>query len=123
MKAPHDEHSPSDERKLIASTPKPPYYAVVFSSLRTGEDEAGYGQMATRMQELAAEQPGYLGIEPARGDDGLGITVSYWQDLQSIRAWRQHSEHQLAQQLGKSRWYAAYTLRIARVEAEVSTDE
>lgn len=96
----------------IAATPEPPYYAVIFTSLRT-EGDQGYGAMAERMAELAAQQPGYLGAESAR--EGLGITVSYWRDLASIRAWKAHGEHLLAQQTGRRRWYADYRVRIARV--------
>ncbi len=103
----------------IARTPQPPYYAVVFTSLRTELDEAGYAQTAARMAELAAQQPGYLGMESAGGAHGPGITVSYWQDLESIRAWRLQAEHQLAQQQGKAKWYAEYSLRVCRVEAAV----
>lgn len=103
----------------LTRTPQPPYYAVVFTSLRTELDDAGYAQTAARMEELAAQQPGYLGIESARGAQGPGITVSYWQDLESIRAWRMQAEHQLAQQQGKAKWYAAYSLRVCRVEAAV----
>jgi heme-degrading monooxygenase HmoA len=71
------------------------------------------------MEELAAEQPGYLGIESVRGDDGLGITVSYWDTLESIRKWREHPEHRLAQRDGKSKWYAQYRLRVCKVEEEI----
>lgn len=99
-----------------ASTPLPPYYAVIFTSERTVADDVGYQAMAARMVGLAAEQPGFLGMESAR--DGLGITVSYWRDLASIRAWQAHGEHLVAQQLGRERWYRWFRLRIARVEAE-----
>lgn len=99
----------------IADTLPPPYYAVIFTSIRT-EDDNGYAAMADRMLELAAQQPGFLGVESAR--DGLGITVSYWADLESIRQWKQHPEHQKAQQLGLERWYAACKTRIARVERD-----
>ena len=68
------------------------------------------------MEELARDMPGYLGIESARSDDGFGITVSYWRNEASIRAWRRHSEHVLAQERGKREWYQHYELRIARVE-------
>ncbi len=94
---------------------EPPYYAVIFTSLRT-EGDAGYGAMATRMDELAREQPGYLGIESARSD--VGITVSYWRDLESVRAWKQQLEHLDAQRRGRSEWYEAYTVRVCRVEYE-----
>jgi heme-degrading monooxygenase HmoA len=81
-------------------------------------DDEGYHALAERMMELAAEQPGFLGVESARGADGLGITVSYWRDPQSIRQWREHAEHQIAQRLGRDRWYAHFRLRICRVESE-----
>ncbi|RYF82016.1 MAG: antibiotic biosynthesis monooxygenase [Comamonadaceae bacterium] len=109
---------------MIATTPEPPYYAVIFTSLRTDGDH-GYGAMAERMAELAAQQPGYLGAESARepGADGLGITVSYWRDLASIRAWKAHSEHGVAQQTGQSTWYRDYRVRIARVERDYWLDD
>jgi heme-degrading monooxygenase HmoA len=99
----------------IAKTPPPPYYAVIFTNLRT-ELEAGYGDTAERMLALAAEQPGYLGVESCREQNGLGITVSYWESLDAIAAWKQHSEHLAAQQQGQVDWYSAYHTRIARVE-------
>jgi heme-degrading monooxygenase HmoA len=103
---------------VIARTPKPPYYAVVFTSLRTGADAEGYGVTAERMAELAASMPGYLGIDSARGADGVGITVSYWDSLESIRRWGEHAEHRLAQQLGRQRWYQVFSLRVCRVESD-----
>ncbi|EDM46970.1 antibiotic biosynthesis monooxygenase family protein [Marinobacter algicola] len=99
----------------IANTPKPPYYAVIFSSHRT-EGDNGYGEMAERMAELAAQQPGYLGMESAR--EGLGITVSYWESLEAIRNWKQNAEHQEAQRLGHQQWYSSFRVRIAKVERE-----
>jgi heme-degrading monooxygenase HmoA len=100
----------------IASTPQPPYVAVIFTSRRVPGDN-GYGAMATRMDELAAEQPGYLGIESARsnGDDGLAITVSYWATDDAARAWKRVAEHRAAQELGRELWYEAYEVRIATV--------
>ena len=100
---------------MIAQTPATPYYAVIFTTLRT-EGDNGYAAMATKMEELAKQQPGYLGIESARED--LGITVSYWKDLESIRNWKMNVEHQLAQKLGKEKWYAQYKLRICKVERD-----
>lgn len=99
----------------FAQTPAPPYYAVIFSSLRTDGD-GGYNVMADRMVELAAEQPGYLGIETCRGEDGFGITVSYWSDEASIQAWKRNAEHSLARQRGREQWYGHFELRVARVE-------
>ena len=102
-----------------ASTPRPPYYAVIFTSVRTDVEE-GYGVTADRMVELAATMPGFLGVESARGADGLGITVSYWDSLEAIRAWKAQAEHRIAQDLGRTRWYRAYTTRIALVERACS---
>ena len=99
----------------FASTPKPPYYAVIFTARRTAVD-GGYDATAERMVELAAQQPGFLGIESTRGEDGLGITVSYWTSLEAIAAWRAHGEHRIAQERGRSEWYAHFELRVARVE-------
>ncbi|MDK8462028.1 antibiotic biosynthesis monooxygenase [Marinobacter sp. SS13-12] len=99
----------------IANTPKTPYYAVIFSSHRTDGDN-GYAEMAARMAELAAQQPGYLGMESAR--EGLGITVSYWESLEAIRNWKQNAEHQEAQRLGHQQWYSSFRVRIAKVERE-----
>jgi heme-degrading monooxygenase HmoA len=99
----------------FACLPQPPYYAVIFSSQRTTGDQ-GYAQMAARMVELAAQQPGLLGVESARDADGFGITVSYWRSEEDIAAWRRHAEHRLAQEQGRSRWYEHYELRVARVE-------
>jgi heme-degrading monooxygenase HmoA len=95
---------------------------VIFTSIRTGQDADGYARTAARMMELAAQQPGYLGIETTRGEDGIGITVSYWDGLESIRNWRQHAEHQIAQRDGKAKWYAEYRLRLCRVEEEIFFD-
>jgi len=106
---------------IAYDTPAPPYYAVIFTSQRVmgdGSDDHGYGLMAQRMVDLAAQQPGYLGVESARGADGLGITVSYWKDLESIAAWKGNSQHRVAQGTGKARWYADFSLRIARVERQ-----
>ena len=104
---------------MFALQLKPPYYAVIFTSHRTSED-TGYGSTADRMAELAATMPGYLGIESARGADGLGITVSYWKDEESIRHWKAESEHLEAQRRGIAQWYSHYELRVALVERAYS---
>jgi heme-degrading monooxygenase HmoA len=99
----------------IANTPAPPYYAVIFSNRRT-EGDNGYERMAARMVELAAMQPGFLGVESVR--DGLGITVSYWESLEAIENWKKNAEHREAQRLGYEKWYSGFRVRIARVERE-----
>ena len=99
----------------IANTPEPPYYAVIFTSLQSDNTE-GYAQTAARMVELAAQQPGFLGVESAR--EQLGITVSYWTDLASIRQWKAHAEHREAQKMGMEQWYSKYMTRISLVERD-----
>lgn len=96
----------------IAPTPEPPYTAVIFTSRRT-EGDAGYAERAREMVELAARQPGFLGVESAR--DGIGITVSYWRSEEDARAWKQVASHLATQRLGRERWYADYTVRVATV--------
>lgn len=100
---------------MIAKTPKPPYYAVIFSNIRTEINE-GYGQTAEEMVHLAMKQPGFLGHESVR--DGLGITISYWENLEAIKNWKMNSDHLTAQKLGREKWYKAYKTRIALVERD-----
>ncbi|SEA25568.1 antibiotic biosynthesis monooxygenase family protein [Alkalimonas amylolytica] len=100
---------------LIATTPKPPYYAVIFTSLRT-EGDHGYADMADKLIQLASEQPGFIGIESAREE--VGITVSYWRDLESIKQWKANAEHLVAQKLGREQWYSSFKTRIAKVERD-----
>jgi heme-degrading monooxygenase HmoA len=101
---------------------EPPYTAVIFTSLRTEGDEAEYAAMAARMEALAAGQPGYLGIDAARDPvTRRGVTVSYWADESSARAWKAVAEHAEAQRLGRERWYAAYRVRVATVTRDYGT--
>jgi heme-degrading monooxygenase HmoA len=90
--------------------------AVIFANQRTAADEAGYAAAAEAMDALAAAQPGYRGIESARGADGFGITVSYWADEASAIAWREQAEHAAARAIGRERWYRSYDLQVARIE-------
>ena len=100
---------------MIAKTPSPPYYAVIFSSIRTKGDN-GYSDMGNKMLELSSEQDGFLGVESAREE--LGITVSYWNDLESIKKWKENTEHIIAQEKGKTEWYKSFKTRIAKVERD-----
>lgn len=99
----------------LADTPEPPYWAVIFTTLRADAGaEDDYDGTARRMMELASRQPGFLGVEHAR--DAIGITVSYWANLEAIEAWRRNAEHLAAQRLGRELFYRAFRLRVARVE-------
>ncbi len=100
---------------MIANTPKPPYYAVIFSSVRT-DGELDYGNMADKMIELAQQQKGFLGIESARSE--LGITVSYWDNLEAIKKWKMNVDHVEAREKGKSIWYKEFKVRISKVERD-----
>lgn len=88
---------------------------VIFVSVRTGADDAGYAAAAAAMERLAARQPGYRGIESTRGADGLGITLSYWADEASARAWRDQPDHVAIRDAGRARWYARYEVMVADV--------
>ena len=99
----------------IANTPDTPYYAVIFTSIRT-EGESDYHEVAESMLELAKKQVGFLGVESAR--EQVGITVSYWSDLESIKKWREHSEHVEARKKGRECWYTSYKVRISKVEQD-----
>ena len=92
-----------------------PYYAVIFTSIRTDFDD-NYAEIALKMETLAKQQPGFLGVESARNE--IGITVSYWESLEAIANWKQNLDHLDAQFLGRQKWYENYTVRIAKVEKE-----
>lgn len=100
----------------FAPLPAPPYFAVIFSSVRSEGGQQAYDEASQRMLDLAAQQPGYLGVESARGADGFGITVSYWQTEEAIHAWRRHAEHTLVRERGRTDWYRHFEVRVARVE-------
>lgn len=100
---------------MIANTPTPPYYAVIFTSI-THEDTEGYAVTAEEMVKLASEQEGFLGVESARRE--IGITVSYWTSEEAIKNWKQNERHLVAQKLGYEKWYKAYKTRVAKVERD-----
>lgn len=100
---------------MISTTPKPPYYAVIFTSI-LNEEQIDYGPMAEKMIKLANDIDGFLGIESAR--ESIGISVSYWRDMESIERWKEHSEHQFAKKMGIQKWYKSYALRISKVESQ-----
>ncbi|WP_304458597.1 antibiotic biosynthesis monooxygenase family protein [Alicyclobacillus sendaiensis] len=104
---------------LAKTSIQPPYYAVIFTSVRT-EGDGGYGEMAERMAKLVADQPGFLGMDSARA--GIGITVCYWDSLESIQRWKEIEEHRVAQTLGQREWYKSYRVRICKVEMEYGWD-
>lgn len=89
--------------------------AVLFIAQRTDADDEGYGRAADAMVALAAQQPGYLGIDSTRGADGFGITISYWADEASALAWRANAEHAAIREIGRERWYAHYRLMVTQV--------
>lgn len=110
------------ENNKLAITPAPPYYAVIFTSLKSGTDR-GYSLMSDRMVHLAATMDGFLGVESVRESTGLGITVSYWKSEDDIKKWKMHSEHMVAQDLGRKQWYDEFSVRVAKVERAYGSHE
>lgn len=110
---------PIGEDNTLATTPSAPYTAVIFTSLRTAGDN-GYSAMANAMVELARSQPGFLGIESAH--DELSVTVSYWTDDDAARAWKEVSQHLVAQRRGREVWYGDYRVRVATVHRDYGSD-
>jgi heme-degrading monooxygenase HmoA len=100
----------------IAKTTQPPYYAVIFTSVRT-ESDNGYEKMANEMVERGFSQPGFLGAESVRDVTGVGITVSYWESLEVIENWKNHTRHKVAQKLGQDLWYESFATRVCQVES------
>lgn len=105
--------------KLVHGT-KRSCYAVIFSSQRTSGDQ-GYSTMADKMDQLASQQPGFLGVESVRDDSGSGITISYWDSLEAISNWKKNQSHLVAQEKGKQEWYENYSVKICNVEREYSS--
>ena len=101
----------------LVQTPEPPYYSVIFSSIKANDDPA-YQELAIKMDDLVRKQPGFLGMDSAR--DQLGITISYWESLEAIKQWKMNADHMEAQLKGKSEWYKSFSVRIAKVEREYS---
>ncbi len=99
-----------------ASTPPPPYFAVIFTATRDARPDDGFAATDARMFALAKEQPGFLGYDSTGGGDTLGITVSYWETEDAIAAWKATTEHVAAQREGRARWFDSYVVRVARVE-------
>lgn len=77
-----------------------------------------YHTMAAAMVALARKQEGFLGVESARGESGLGVTVSYWRTSEAIKKWKENFEHLIAQKRGKEEWYARYRVRVCYVGRE-----
>ena len=105
----------------MSNKPLPPYYAVIFTSVRTDNDD-GYAGMIEHMLDIGLKYPGCLGIESVN-EGSTGISVSYWKNLDSIKAWKENADHDVAQRLGRERWYKSYTTRIAKVEKEYSFEK
>ena len=100
---------------MISNTPPPPYYAVIFSSIKTKDNE-GYAKKNALMNKLDLQQKGFLGMENANSE--IGISVSYWSDLEAIKLWKENLDHQKAQVEGQKKWYLEYKVRIAKVERD-----
>ena len=106
----------SDALDRFARTPRPPYFAVIFTSQRAALDVDAYARAADRMLELARARPGFLGVESARDAGGFGLTVSYWTSEEAIAGWKRDLEHLAVQRAGRDRWYEHFELRVAKVE-------
>ncbi|MFE9603842.1 antibiotic biosynthesis monooxygenase family protein [Streptomyces hokutonensis] len=94
---------------------EPPYYAAVFTTVRT-QDQSDYSETSAHLEELVKNVPGYLGMDHAQTPGGLGITVSYFRDADALKEWRTDVEHRVAQNRGRAEWYQTYTLHVAKVE-------
>lgn len=101
----------------IAKTPKAPYYAVIFTSIRTSGDN-GYAKVGDEIDNIVSKQKGFLGVESVRDKDGFGLTISYWDSLESINEWKYNVPHMEAKDMAKKMWYSKYMIRICKVESD-----
>ena len=102
---------------MIVNTPEPPYYTVIFTSTRTAIDD-GYTKLNDELWEDAQKLDGFIGAESMRGENGFGVTVLYFKDMDTIAEWSRYQKHIQAKELGKQKWYKDYRVRIAKVERE-----
>lgn len=102
---------------MICKTPPPPYYAAIFTSILNEVDES-YDIMSELTEETANTIDGYLGNEHFRDENGFGIHISYWRDMEAIENWRNNALHKKAKTKGMNEWYKHYSIRIAKVEHE-----
>lgn len=100
----------------IAQTPEPPYFAVIFTSVMNDGGKDAYNEIGDELMEMVTKQPGFLGVESVRNQDGIGITVSYWESLESIKKWKDNELHKVAQKAGQKAWYKNFATRICKVE-------
>lgn len=108
---------------FISKTPKPPYHAVIFTSINADVDHTEHVALSKRMLEIAQGMDGYLGMEAARNPDGTGVTAVYWRDEVSILAFARDPEHRVAKKKGREIWYSHYLIRICRVERDYGRPE
>lgn len=113
-----DASAAAKNQPTLSETPAPPYWAVIFTLIRTPDDPEGYAATAAEMWQLVREQPGYLAMDSVYGADRKGITVAYFADEEAIRAWRANAKHRVAQKKGREKWYEAYRIRIAKVDRD-----
>lgn len=103
----------------LLRTPEPPYVAVISTNIHNGNDIEGYDQHMAVVVDIARSLPGFLGLESSASklDDGrtLKVGVIYWQDMQSLEAWRAHPEHLKVKRQGKRDWYDEHNIRICQV--------
>lgn len=97
---------------------QPLFYAVIFTSKLTGVAIEDYERNAAKMEDLCAQQPGFLGMDSARSE--VGITVCYWQSLADIENWRSHLDHKSVQEKGIEIWYESYDVKVCLVEKHYS---
>lgn len=106
---------------MFAETPKPPYYTVVFTSIRT-EVEEGYTELNDSLWKDAQKLDGFIGAESQRGEDRFGITVLYFKDMETIHQWSKYQKHIRAKEMGKEKWYEGWRVRIGKIEREYGWD-
>jgi heme-degrading monooxygenase HmoA len=91
---------------------------VVFRSRLTAEAGDDYSQMAEEMLATAQDMPGFVEFKSFKSDDGERVSLVYWQDHETMAAWRNHPRHRVAQTNGRSKWYAYFRLEVADILRE-----
>ena len=88
---------------------------VLFRSRLTPVAGEDYHQMSAEMVDTARGMPGFVDVKSFQAEDGERLTVVWWRDEETMRAWREHPRHREAQRLGRERWYQQFRLEVAEV--------
>lgn len=91
--------------------------AVIFEVEPNRGAANRYLEIAAALKAELESIAGFMSVErfESLAEPGRFLSLSFWHDEDSVRAWRCHGMHRRAQQKGRSDLLASYRLRVATV--------